>query len=70
MTQTSRNYPNCEIGKVRDMYGSRTVLKVKGISANKKDWRCVLITHGDTNHNTINIDNQSYDNPRGKNVRP
>ncbi|KAJ4990888.1 hypothetical protein SVAN01_03677 [Stagonosporopsis vannaccii] len=68
MTKTPTKNPKCDMGKGRDMLGLRTVLKAKGISANKKDWMCVLITHGDPDHKSINIDNQAYDNPRGQNV--
>lgn len=37
MTKPARKNLKCEMGKGRDMFGLRTVLKAKGISANKKD---------------------------------
>lgn len=48
----------------KDMYGLKAALEAKGISAEKKDWKCVRITHGDPEHKTIDIDGQTYTSPR------
>lgn len=57
------------MGNGKDMFGLQAVLQAKGISADKKDWKCIRITHGDPEHKTINLDNQAYENPHGKTVR-
>ena len=52
------------MGNGKDMYGLQNILEAKGISADRKDWKCVRITHGDPEHRTIGIDQQTYINPR------
>ncbi|XPS69871.1 hypothetical protein M3J07_002115 [Ascochyta lentis] len=64
VTKPPRKDPKCDMGNGKDMYGLQAVLEAKGISAEKKDWKCVRITHGDPEHKTINIDDQTYTNPR------
>lgn len=51
------------MGNGKDMYGLEAVLQAKGVSADKKDWKCRKITHGDPEHKTINIDRQTYNHP-------
>lgn len=64
VTKTPRKDPKCDMGNGKDMYGLQAVLQAKGISADKKDWKCVRITHGDPEHKTVSIDDQTYTNPR------
>ncbi|KZM27505.1 uncharacterized protein EKO05_0005255 [Ascochyta rabiei] len=63
-------HPKCDMDNGKDMYGLQAFLEAKGMSAEKKDWKCVRITHGDPEHKTTNIDDQTYANPRtGHTVR-
>lgn len=64
VTKPPRKDPKCDMGNGKDMYGLQTILEAKGVSAAKKDWECVRITHGDPEHKTISIDAQTYTNPR------
>ncbi|KAF2995710.1 hypothetical protein E8E13_004176 [Curvularia kusanoi] len=61
VTKTAKSGPKCEMGNSKDMYGLETILRAKGISIDKRDWKCVKITHGDS---TADIDSQTYTNPR------
>ena len=64
MAKVPRKDPKCNMGNGKDMYGLQNILEAKGISADRKDWKCVRITHGDPEHRTIGIDQQTYINPR------
>lgn len=64
VTKTAKKNPKCDMGNDKDMYGLQAALQAKGISADKKDWECVRITHGDPEHKTTNIESQTYTNPR------
>ena len=69
VTKTARKDPKCDMGNGKDMYGLQAILEAKGISSDKKDWKCVRITHGDPEHKTVDIDGQTYTNPRGQTMR-
>ncbi|KAJ4343426.1 hypothetical protein N0V95_006650 [Ascochyta clinopodiicola] len=64
VSKSAMRNPKCDMGNGKDMYGLQAFLKAKSLSAEKKDWKCVRITHGDPEHKTINIDDQTYANPR------
>jgi hypothetical protein len=64
VTKAAKKSPKCDMGNGKDMYGLQGILEAKRISANKKDWECVRITHGDPEDKTTDIDSQTYTNPR------
>ncbi|KAF1933176.1 uncharacterized protein M421DRAFT_415538 [Didymella exigua CBS 183.55] len=67
--KTGINKPKCDMGNGKDGYGLEAVLRAKGISAEKMDWNCVKITHGEPNSKALPIDLQSYNAPGGKTLR-
>ncbi|KAJ4372715.1 hypothetical protein N0V86_008080 [Didymella sp. IMI 355093] len=62
--KTGINHPKCDMSNIKNGYGLQDVLEAKGFSADKKDWKCVRITHGEPESKTTPIDGQSY-NVRG-----
>lgn len=49
------------MGNGKDAYGLEAYLTANGYSADKKDWNCVRITHGDPDRS---LDDQTYPDPR------
>ena len=64
VTKSAKKSSKCDMGNGKDIYGLQGILEAKGISANKRDWECVRITHSDPEDKSANINDQTYTNPR------
>ncbi|KAJ4406908.1 Mitochondrial import inner membrane translocase subunit tim8 [Didymella pomorum] len=67
--KTGITQPKCDMSNIKDGYGLQAVLQAKGFSADKKDWKCVKIMHGDPGSKTMPLDLQSYNAPGGRTLR-
>ncbi|KAF3053853.1 hypothetical protein E8E11_011136 [Didymella keratinophila] len=67
--KTAINQPKCDMSNIKDGYGLQAVLQAKGFSTDKKDWKCVKITHGEPGSKVMPLDLQSYNAPGGRTLR-